>query len=69
MNVQIPLDTMTVKEKLRAMEEIWADLRRQPETVPSPNWHRGVLDAKEQNDALSYEDWKIAKDRIRTKTR
>ncbi|MFA7567629.1 MAG: addiction module protein [Alkalispirochaeta sp.] len=69
MNVQIPLDTMTVKEKLRAMEEIWADLRRQPETVPSPNWHRDVLDAREQNDALSYEDWKIAKDRIRTKTR
>lgn len=69
MNVQIPLDTMTVKEKLRAMEEIWADLRRQPETVPSPNWHRDVLDGREQNDALSYEDWKIAKDRIRTKTR
>ena len=70
MNVQIPLETMTVQEKLQAMEDIWADLRRQPDDIPSPDWHRDVLNAREgkRKDGSSvYEDWTVAKERIRKK--
>ena len=72
MDVQLPLDTMTVEEKLRAMEDIWADLLRSPENIPSPDWHRDVLDAREQrrrDGSLAYEDWTVAKEQIRKRTR
>ena len=44
----IPLDKMSTREKLRAIEEIWADLERTPEAVPSPDWHREVLREREE---------------------
>ena len=34
MSVRIPLDSMTVDEKLSVMEEIWADLSRKPDNIP-----------------------------------
>jgi hypothetical protein len=72
MGVHIPLDTMTVEEKLRAVEDIWADLRRHPDDIPSPDWHRDVLNARERkrkDDSSVFEDWTIVKERIRKKTR
>ena len=72
MGVHIPLDTMTVEEKLRAVEDIWADLRRHPGDIPSPDWHRDVLNARERkrkDDSSVFEDWTIVKERIRKKTR
>ena len=72
MRVQIPLHTMTVEEKLQAVEDIWADLRRHPDDIPSPDWHRDVLNARERkrkDDSAVFEDWPIVKERIRKKTR
>ena len=72
MGVHIPLHTMTVEEKLRAVEDIWADLRRHPDDIPSPDWHRDVLKAREwrrKDDSTVFEDWTIVKERIRKKTR
>jgi hypothetical protein len=34
MNIALPLDKMTVEEKLRAMEALWADLSRAPAAFP-----------------------------------
>ena len=48
MHVTIPLDKMSATEKLQVIEEIWADLSRVPEDVPSPAWHADVLRAREQ---------------------
>jgi hypothetical protein len=42
-----PLDEMTVSDKLHAMEQIWDDLCRNPENVPSPSWHSDILQARE----------------------
>lgn len=70
--VQIPLDTMTVEEKLRAVEDIWADLRKHTDDIPSPEWHREVLKARERkrtDDSAVFEDWSIVKERIRKRTR
>jgi len=72
MGVQIPLDTMTVEEKLRAVEDIWADLRKHADDIPSPGGHRDVLKARERkrtDDSAVFEDWSIVKERIRKRTR
>ena len=71
MQVALPLDKMTVADKLRALEEIWSDLQRRPEDVPSPAWHADVLRAREDRvrDGTShFGDWTDAKRRIRERT-
>lgn len=70
MRLAIPLDEMTTVEKLQAIEELWADLQRVPEEVPSPGWHADVLAARERrvHDGTSrFSEWSTAKDRIREK--
>jgi hypothetical protein len=51
MHLAIPLQQMTAVDKLQAIEEIWADLVRKSEDVPSPAWHGDVLRAREQRVA------------------
>jgi len=68
MPVSIPLDKMTIEEKLRALEEIWNDLQRTPDAVPSPAWHDDVLRAREnrvREGSSQFGDWDEAKRRIR----
>jgi len=47
MHLDIPLEQMSVEDKLQAIEEIWADLASIPENIPSPPWHADVLRARE----------------------
>jgi hypothetical protein len=42
---------MSASDKLQAIEEIWTDLSRVSEDVPSPAWHADVLRAREQRIA------------------
>lgn len=68
----LPLDKMTVAEKLRVIEEVWADLSREPESIPSPSWHEEVLTEREQKASegtATFSDWSAAKQRIRNATR
>lgn len=68
MTLTLNLDTMTVADKLQAMEAIWADLLRSAEQVPSPAWHGDVLLAREarvREGKSHYTDWTEAKRRIR----
>nr|VFJ93679.1 MAG: Putative addiction module component [Candidatus Kentron sp. LFY]VFJ93732.1 MAG: Putative addiction module component [Candidatus Kentron sp. LFY] len=51
MQIAIPLEQMSVTDKLQAIEEIWTDLASQSENVPSPSWHTDVLRAREQRIA------------------
>lgn len=70
MKLTIPLDEMTTVEKLQAIEEIWADLQRVPEELPSPSWHADVLAAREhrvREGTSRFSDWDTAKARIREK--
>lgn len=48
MNIVLPLEKMTVDEKLKLMEEIWADLSRNPDDIPVPQWHLDLLREREQ---------------------
>jgi hypothetical protein len=68
MQVEIPLDKMTIQDKLRVLEEIWNDLQRTPGNVPPPAWHADVLHAREarvREGQAHFGDWKDAKRRIR----
>jgi len=51
MHLAIPFQQMTVTDKLQAIEELWADLARKSEAVPSPAWHGDVLRARERRIA------------------
>ncbi len=71
MTITLDLDTMTVADKLKAMETIWNDLLRSAEKIPSPAWHGDVLRARAlriREGQSSYADWAAAKRRIKERT-
>jgi hypothetical protein len=68
--MNLPLKEMTLEEKLAAMELLWEDLARSPESVESPEWHKDILDERRQNIAdgkAHFTDWDVAKTEIRKK--
>ncbi len=67
MKLELPLEEMTATEKLQAMEEIWADLERDPASVPAPAWHSDVLAARKarvESGDSAFVEWSDAKERI-----
>lgn len=68
MAVNLPLDQMSVEEKLQVMETIWADLSRDPEGLESPGWHKEVLEETQkrvESGEAVFSDWEKAKTSIR----
>jgi putative addiction module component (TIGR02574 family) len=66
----LPLKKMSVQDKISAMESIWDDLCRNAGDVTSPEWHKDVLNKREENlksGADSFIDWEDAKKKIRKK--
>ncbi|MCI0537340.1 MAG: addiction module protein [Verrucomicrobiales bacterium] len=37
------IEQMTLEERQKTMELLWASLVRAPEAVPSPDWHGDVI--------------------------
>ena len=71
MKLTLPLDKMTTEEKLLALEEIWEDLCRTSENIPSPAWHVSVLEERQQrveDGSAAFIDWARAKQNIRDAT-
>jgi len=67
MEIPLSLEKMTISEKLAAIELLWDDLRRFPENISSPNWHKSVLAAREKKLKAgqgSFLDLEEAKERI-----
>jgi hypothetical protein len=63
----LPLDEMTVEEKIQAMEALWDDLSRRAGARASPSWHGDVLADREGTVARGddeFEDWATAKQKI-----
>jgi hypothetical protein len=72
MGFTLPLDKMTAEDKLAAMERLWDDLCRSPESLQSPPWHEDVLSqrAKRVSEGkATFSSLAEAKDRIRESTR
>jgi hypothetical protein len=62
---------MTTEEKLLALEEIWEDLCRIPDNIPSPAWHGSVLEERQQrveDGSSAFVEWARAKQNIRDAT-
>lgn len=69
MDVVLPLDKMSLEEKLRALEQLWENLARTPSGVPSPAWHRDVLESREKRVREGSEKlvpWDKAKESLRS---
>lgn len=67
----LQIDQMSLEEKLRAMEALWDDLCRKPESVPVSNWQKNLLDERERSikqGKSHFSDWESAKKRIAKKT-
>jgi putative addiction module component (TIGR02574 family) len=71
MDAVLPLDQMTVEEKLRAMEAIWRSLSKHEDQLPVPDWHKQVLDKRQRQidaggaSSVSLEEMK---ERVRKRT-
>lgn len=67
MAITLPLEKMSVEEKIGTMEALWDDLCKTPGNVESPEWHEDIL--QEREEALnagkdSFIDWEEAKKKI-----
>ncbi|HSI13362.1 MAG TPA: addiction module protein [Chthoniobacter sp.] len=63
----LPLSEMSHADKLRVMEELWDDLCRSPNGVPSPAWHGEVLAARAERvtkGEAKFHDWADVKERL-----
>ena len=63
MSIDLPLEKMTLADKLEVMELLWADISKQPTDLPSPAWHKDVLDERRRLVAagkLRFLDWDTA---------
>ena len=67
MAVSLPLNEMSVEEKIQAMETLWTDLCRRAGNIASPLWHGEVLADREtavDSGEDSFRDWDAAKQNI-----
>ena len=72
MEIALPLEQMTVAEKLRMMETLWTDLTRTQERFESPEWHGEVLReraARVKQGKESFVDWEAAKNQLRNRVK
>jgi Putative addiction module component len=67
MPITLPLQTMSVEEKIQVMESIWDDLCDTAGSTLTPDWHGSILTARKAalkagNDEVL--DWETAKKKI-----
>lgn len=67
----LPLETMTVAEKMDVIDRIMDDLSRNSSTVPVIEWHGDLLKQREENILNSsdrYISLEEAEERIKART-
>jgi len=72
MEITLPLEKMTIAEKLRMMETLWNDLTRNGEQFESPAWHEEVLReraARVEQGKESFMAWETAKKQVRDRVK
>ena len=68
MGVALKLDEMSLADKLETMETLWDDLCHHVQDVAVPEWHYEVLAeraAAVREGSAQYDDWEVAKVKIR----
>jgi hypothetical protein len=64
----LPIDDMSVQEKLMAMEKLWESLSKNEDQIPVPEWHKKILDERQrqiESGEAVFIDLETAKARIR----
>lgn len=67
MSIDVPVDSMSVAEKLQVLEQVWASLRKDGADLPSPEWHGAVLrerGARLESGEATVSDWDEARKRF-----
>ena len=67
----LPLDEMSIEEKLQTMEALWENLSVDPTAIDSPAWHEEVLRERErkiESGEARFIDWEEAKADILRRT-
>lgn len=67
MSIEIPLDAMSVSEKVRLLETVWESLCSKSGDVRSPEWHHEVLEARRrrlEDGKATVSPWTEAKARL-----
>ena len=67
MSTILPLDKMTIEQKLQALEELTIDLHRRGALEETPAWHLDILREREQlvkEGKAHYIPWETAKKQI-----
>ena len=70
--VSLPLNRMSVAQKLGTIERIWDSLAANPEKLPTPAWHLEILEARKAAVASGharFTDWSVAKNEIRRRVK
>ena len=60
----LPLDKMTMDDKISTMEILWENMRETPLDFISPSWHKELLKSREKAIKANEDkfiDWKEAK--------
>jgi hypothetical protein len=68
MPIELEIEKMTLEEKLRAMETLWADLSRNDQNIQSPPWHEQILKERDQrveSGQEQFQNWEDAKRELR----
>lgn len=71
MSVVLPLDKMSLADKLAAMETLWEDLSRHAGDIAVPDWHYEILADREtavREGREEFVDWEAAKEQLRQAT-
>jgi hypothetical protein len=66
-----PIEEMTPAQRVELMEALWKAMSRKPEEIESPEWHRTVLEEREQALARGethFVDWEDAKAEVLRRT-
>lgn len=67
MSTDVPLESLTVEEKVRLLETVWDSLCRHTGDVQSPDWHREVLEERTrrlEDGRATVSSWAEAKARL-----
>ena len=67
MSIEIPLDTMSVAEKVRLLESVWDSLCAKSGDVQSPEWHGEVIETRKrrlEEGRATVSPWGEAKARL-----
>ncbi len=64
----LPIENLSIADKLLLMERLWTELSRRPADIPSPDWHGDVLAEREaavREGRTAFVEWDEAKKRLR----